>query len=196
MLKPLNLQASLVTAGILRTMTHTISTKTHKHSLMSFDWSELQRCHDIMLFLCKTLAEEFLNLNIGVVISPPTLEGRIVSHWVSHFLFTLSRRGVVNLYTEETNEENIFAIMREHEKNVHGQNVLVVNHFLTQEDTSILPTINAVRRCGGKVVGIGIIFKNNLDIQMNDKTKLVPLVNVQIPEYEPADCPYCRAIQA
>jgi orotate phosphoribosyltransferase len=136
---------------------------------------------DMATKLCAALAALFKDQRIDVVIAP-ALGGVFVSHETARAL------GVRALFAERVNGtltlRRGFAIRP-------GERVLVVEDVITT-GKSTRETIEVVKQAGGTVVAAASLVDRS-----GGKTELgVPyrsLVTLEVPSYEAASCPLCKA---
>jgi orotate phosphoribosyltransferase len=131
--------------------------------------------------LCSALAEILGNIGASVV-AAPALGGVLVAHEVARAL------GVRAVFTER--QEGVMTLRRGFTLNL-GEPTLVVEDVITT-GLSTRETIQCVEQAGGKVVGAGALIDRSggaADLGL-PKTALVTL---KIQNYNPADCPLCKA---
>jgi len=141
--------------------------------------------------LCLEIAKNFMDNNIQVVIAP-AIGGVILSQWIAKHLTTLTKKEVLSVYAEKTNDGNSFIIKRGYDKLVVGKNVLVVEDVLTTGG-SAKKVVEATRAIGGKVVGLGVLC-NRGGITKEDVAcvpKLFSLINMKFDAWDEAKCPLC-----
>src|SRR5574340_627715 len=136
---------------------------------------------DIATQLCSALAAHFKEQRIEAVIAP-ALGGVFVSHETARAL------GVRALFAERVNGE---LTLRRGFSIKPGERLLVVEDVITT-GKSTRETIDVVKRAGGVVVAAGSLIDRS-----GGKAALgVPyesLVTLDVPSYEPAVCPMCKA---
>jgi len=157
--------------------------------------------------LCKTTAGFFIDDDVEIVIAP-AVGGIILSQWTAHHLSELLGREVLGVYAEkevisisdpedkgrkcfiETGE---FVIKRGYDKLVANKNVLVVEDVLTTGG-SAKKVVEAVRKLGGNVVGLGVLCNRGgiTPSDVADPPKLFALVNVKLDSWDEVDCPLCN----
>ena len=131
--------------------------------------------------LCSELAGKLRHLGAAVV-AAPALGGVIVSHEVARAL------GVRALFTER--QEGVMTLRRGFSFKP-GEPVLVVEDVITTGG-STRETMNTVEQAGGKVVGVGALIDRSggaVDIGV----PMASLVTLKVQNYDPADCPLCKA---
>ncbi|MCE9549058.1 phosphoribosyltransferase [Candidatus Nomurabacteria bacterium] len=140
--------------------------------------------------VCKLFAEKYKDKNIEVVVGP-ALGGIILSQWTASFLSELTGKEVLGIYTEKT--ENCGQVFtRGYDGYVKGKKVLVVEDIITT-GLSSLKTAEAVKTCGGEVVGVCAMVNKNKDINsISSEYSISALTNLYIDTYEAKDCPLCK----
>ncbi len=129
--------------------------------------------------LCKLIVQHFEEADVELVVGP-TLGGMIVAFEVARQL------GVRSIYAERVGQGRDFR--RGYPINP-GERVLVVDDILTT-GTSILEVIQAVKRHGGEVAGVGVLV-NRSQGEVDLGVPLFSCHHVSIPTYIPEDCPLC-----
>lgn len=140
--------------------------------------------------LCRMIAQHFEGEGIQVV-AGPALGGMIIAFEVARHL------GVRSIYAEREGEGRAF---RRGFAIEPGERALVVDDVLTT-GASILEVIKAVKRCGGEIVGAGVLVdrsQGGVDlVRLADSDTSfggVPFFSchqVFIPTYAPEECPLC-----
>lgn len=157
--------------------------------------------------LCKTLARQFRDDKVEVVIAP-AIGGVILSQWTAYHLSDMNDCNVLSVYAEKEIvpipdpegknrqcfvETGCFSIKREYDKVVSGKRVLVVEDVLTTGG-SARKVVITTRAVGGEVVGLGVLC-NRGGVAPQDVAnvpKLIALVNVNLDAYDETDCPLCK----
>ena len=129
--------------------------------------------------LCKELAAKFKEDNVNVVIGP-ALGGIVVSYEVARAL------GARSIFAER--EEGRMTLRR-------GFNIEKNDRALVVEDVvttggSTKEVIDIVKRSGAHLTGIGVIVDRSKGVDFKDK--FISLLKIDIPAFEPADCPLCK----
>lgn len=138
--------------------------------------------------LCRMIANEFTHDDVQVVIAP-AVGGVILSQWTTHHLSLFGLK-VFGVYADKVDDG--FAIKRGYDKLVSGKRTLVVEDVLTTGG-SVKKVIEAVRACGGNVVGVGAICnRGGITAQDLDVPKFVALMDVKLQAWDEADCPLCK----
>ncbi len=160
--------------------------------------------------LARALAEQFTMDEVEVTIGP-AVGGALFARDVARELQCLTQKKVHPVYAEKIGKtkftptmhkqqpfglqgEQQFAIGRGYDRLVAGKNVLAIEDLLTTGD-SAKQVIEAVRACGGNVVGLGALW-NRGGVRPEDVgnvPKLFSLINVDLEKFDPADCPLCKA---
>jgi len=141
--------------------------------------------------LCREIAKRFLDDNVSVVIAP-AIGGVILSQWTAYHLSEMGECKVAGVYAEKSEGGNAFVINRGYGKLVSGRRVLVVEDILNTGGTA-RKVIEAVRRVGGNVVGLGALC-NRGEITPHDVgsvPRLEALVNVKLDAWDKEACPLC-----
>lgn len=111
----------------------------------------------------------------------PAIGGIIVAHETARALGTRA------LFTER--ESSVMALRRGFRLR-EGERVLVVEDVVTTGG-STRETIEAVRRAGGVVVGAAsVVDRSGGAVALG--IRRVALLTLDVPSYEPRDCPQCR----
>jgi orotate phosphoribosyltransferase len=127
------------------------------------------------------LAEKVRHLGAAVV-AAPALGGILVAHELARAL------GVRALFTER--QEGAMTLRRGFSL-ASGELTLVVEDVITT-GLSTRETIQCVEQAGGKVVGTGALIDRSGGAADLGLPKAA-LVTLQIQNYNPADCPLCKA---
>lgn len=128
----------------------------------------------------RALAANFSGDQIDAVVAP-AVGGIIVAHETARAL------GVRAIFTER--EAGVMTLRRGFSLN-SDEMVLVVEDVITTGG-STRETIDAVTRAGGRVVGAGSIVDRSdgkVDLGMHRSA----LMTLDVPSYEPAQCPLCQ----
>lgn len=147
------------------------------HSTRYLQCAKLLQYPDLAEKIGASIAEGFAGLRIDVV-AAPAIGGIIVAHEVARAL------GVRCVFSERENDVMTFRRGLE----VHeGERAVVVEDVITTGGSSV-ETMNAVRACGGTVVGLGSIIdrsggKAKLEFPIN------ALLKVDFPVYHPDNLP-------
>ncbi|MGB3073575.1 MAG: phosphoribosyltransferase family protein [Candidatus Moraniibacteriota bacterium] len=157
--------------------------------------------------LSRMIAIEFANDCVDVVIAP-AVGGVILSQWIAyHLSMVLGASDVLGVYAEKETEAvadpegkgrkcyietGNFVIKRGSDKLIQGKRVLVAEDVINTGG-SVRKTIEAVRQCGGVVVGVGALCnRGGVTMQDLDVPKFVPLMEVTLDAWDEADCPLCE----
>jgi orotate phosphoribosyltransferase len=132
--------------------------------------------------LGRALAELFKDHSVGCVVSP-ALGGLIIGHEVGRGL------GVRALFVERDRSGQM-ALRRGFELK-HGERVLVIEDVWTTGG-STREAIGVVEQEGGLCVAAGaLIDRSGGRLELNVPARA--LLEMDVPSYEPDDCPQCRA---
>jgi|SRR5215469_692141 len=132
--------------------------------------------------LGRELASQFANMAISCVVSP-ALGGIIVGHEVARAM------GVRSLFVERDRSGQM-ALRRGFEFKT-GERVLVVEDVWTTGG-STRETIGVVEQEGGLAVAAGaLVDRSGGKLELNVPSRA--LLELDVPSYEPEDCPQCRA---
>lgn len=148
--------------------------------------------------LCKEIAEHFGFYNVEVV-AGPSIGGVILVQWVAHWLNLfrsddVQLRRVLAVYAEEEGEgdQKIRVFKRGYDKLIPGKRVLAVEDVLTTGG-SAKRVIEAVRKLGGEVVGLGVLCNRGgvrpEDVGINE---IFALVNLSMESWPAGECPLCN----
>jgi orotate phosphoribosyltransferase len=132
--------------------------------------------------LGRALAELFKDLNVACVVSP-ALGGILVGYEVARAL------GVRSLFSERDKSGQM--ALRRGFQIQPGERVLVIEDVWTTGG-STRETIGVVEQEGGLVVAAGaLIDRTGGTLELNVSARA--LLEMEVPSYEPDDCPLCRA---
>ena len=132
--------------------------------------------------LGRALAEQFNNLEISCVVAP-AMGGITIGYEVARTL------GVRSLWVER-DKSGQMALRRGWEIKP-AERVLVIEDVWTTGG-STRETIGVVQQEGGQVVAAGaLIDRTNGRLDLNVPAHA--LLTLQVPTYEPADCPLCKS---
>lgn len=172
---------------------------------------------DLITKLCGFFAEYFIEYNVEVVIAP-AIGGVVLSYCTADILSMAGSKKVLSVYAEKVEKpgsalwhicfglrklwkkipqlgqpsKNDFVIKRGFDKLITGKRVLVLEDVITTGG-SIKKVIDAVRGCGGTVVGLGAICnrsgKSVCDVL--DVPVFFPLIEIPFETWDEKDCPLC-----
>lgn len=134
--------------------------------------------------LCASITESARGLGVQTV-AGPTTGGIILAHEVARQL------GVRAVYAERAPD----GAGREFRRGFllqPGERVLVVDDIMSTGG-SVQETIDAVRRAGAEVVGVGVLVDRSAGQASFAGLPLIALWDVSIPAYLPEDCPQCAS---
>jgi orotate phosphoribosyltransferase len=128
----------------------------------------------------RELAARFAGETVGAVVAP-AIGGIIVAHETARAL------GSRALFTER--ESGVMTLRRGFRLDA-GERVLVVEDVVTTGG-STRETIEAVKRAGGVVVGAGsVVDRSGGAVALG--IRRVSLLKLDVPAYDPKDCPLCK----
>lgn len=131
--------------------------------------------------LCHLIAQHFKKDNVQVV-AGPTTGGIILAFEVAKQL------GVKGIFAEKEGRDRVF---RRGFTINPGERILIVDDVLSTGG-SITEVVNAVRKLGGNIIGIGVLLDRSE--QKNDfGVPLFSCLSVTTATYKPAECPLCAA---
>jgi orotate phosphoribosyltransferase len=132
--------------------------------------------------LCRMIADHFRDQKIDVVAGPTT--GGITLAFE-----TAKQLGVRGIFAEKMGEKE-----RAFKRGFNiepGERVLIVDDILTTGG-SIRQTIDAVKKLGGNIIGIGVMVDRS-EQEMDFGVPLFSCLRAETITYPPEDCPLCRA---
>ncbi len=132
--------------------------------------------------LCRLIAEHFRKSRVQVV-AGPTTGGVILAYEVGRQL------GVRGIFAEKS--ESGGREFRRGFRIAPGERVLIVDDILTKGG-SIRDTIDAVKRLGGNIVGIGVLVDRSPD-KVDFGFPFFSCHRTEVITYEPQQCPLCAA---
>lgn len=107
-------------------------------------------------FLAGNLAGRFHRRKIGSVVGAFMTPSCIIATAVGQELDRLAGPVKTAFVSEEPTEMPCFFLQEFYRPVVEGENVLIIDDFITDSDWT-LAIINEVRRRGGRVIGLGVI---------------------------------------
>ncbi len=144
--------------------------------------------------LCRSMASSYDADSVDVV-AGPTIGGVVLSQWVAHHLNARRKSGeTLSVYAEEeetaTGKTRIFK--RGYDTLLAGKNVLVVEDVLNTGG-SARKVIEAVRSCGGIVVGLSVLC-NRGAVRSEDigGVEIQALTEVTLQAWDESECPLCQ----
>jgi orotate phosphoribosyltransferase len=145
--------------------------------------------------LCWKIAESFAFLErIPDIVIAPAIGGVILSQWTAHALSEIASKEVLALYAEKDADGEGFVVKREYDKLLPDKRIVVVEDILTTGG-SVKKVVEAVRRLGGNVIGVGAICNRGgvTSADVGSVRKLFALLNVKLDAWDEADCPMCKS---
>lgn len=131
--------------------------------------------------LCRLIAQNFKNYKVQAVAGPTT--GGII------LAFEIARQmGVKSMFAEKEDEERVFR--RGFTINA-GDRVLVVDDILTTGG-SIFEVIQAVKKLGGIVIGVGVLVDRS-EKKVEFGVPLFSCLRSATRVYQPSECPLCAS---
>lgn len=152
-----------------------------RHSKRFMQTAQVLQYANLTERLCHSLAEQFQNERIDVVISP-AVGGILVGYEVSRIL------GVKNIFCERENGE--MRLRRGFEID-HGARVLVIEDVVTTGG-SVKEVINIVEQVGGIIAGVGVLVDRS-NRAVNFGYPLRSLLSIAIDSYPADQCPLCES---
>lgn len=131
--------------------------------------------------ICKSLAQNYINEGINVVIGP-AMGAVQMSYEVSRHL------GVRNIFTER-NKEGIMELRRGFFINP-GEKVLIVED-VTTTGNSVREVMEIVKSNGGVIAGIGCVADRSGG-KIDFGTKFTPVISLDIESWLPENCELCK----
>lgn len=132
--------------------------------------------------LCRMIADHFRGDGVQVV-AGPTTGGIILAYEVGRLL------GVRGIFAEKDDAGG-----RSFQRGFRiepGERALLVDDILTTGG-SIREVLDAVRRSGGEVAGVGVLADRTAG-RVNFGVPLYACLSLEIESYPPDDCPLCKA---
>jgi len=131
--------------------------------------------------LCALIAEHFRS-RLPTVVVGPTTGGVILSFETARIL------GIRGIFAEKEGDGRA---LRRDFKIAPGENVLVVDDVLTT-GKSVVETLDAVRRVGGNVIGVGVLVDRSESLPLFG-AELFSCLKAPAVVYAPDACPFCAA---
>lgn len=144
--------------------------------------------------LCRMMAMPFLvDLSGGRppdAVVGPAVGGVILSQYVAASLAT-QEKSCEALYADK-DDKGGYALKRGYGKRVTGKRVLVVEDILTT-GASARAAVEAVRSCGGKVIGVAaLVNRGNVTAKdVGDVPVLHTLLDIKLESFTESACPLC-----
>src|SRR3990167_4736361 len=146
----------------------------------------------------KMFAEKFKDLDIDVVVAP-AIGGTLLSQWTAFYLSEIKGKEVLGVYTEKDKgtlagaAESAQIFRRGYDKFVKGKKVLVLEDLVTT-GMLVKKTVETVRKTGGEVLAVGVMF-NRVPDKINSDFIGAPfyaLANFPAQAFDEAVCPLCK----
>jgi len=171
--------------GAMVTNSHVVYT-SGRHGTAYINKDALYPHTEDTSYLCRALAENFLDHNVEIVIAP-AVGAIILSQWVAHHLTSLSGKEVFAVYADKENGD--FTIKRGYDKFVTGKRVLVIEDILTT-GSSVRKVVKETKKIGGNIVGLGALC-NRGGVTPKDVgyvPELYPLMRTKLDTWDEAEC--------
>jgi orotate phosphoribosyltransferase len=122
----------------------------------------------------------------------PAIGGVILAHSAAHFLSLDGRRVRAVFADKDEKVKGRFEILRGYDKHIAGKRVLVVEDIITT-GSSVLGTVEAVRRIGGTVLGVAALCNRGRGVTAETigVPKLNQLVTMDLETWDADHCPLC-----
>ena len=130
--------------------------------------------------LCRIIADHFRDRDVQVV-AGPTTGGVILAYEVARQL------GVRGIFAENSDKEG--REFRRGFKIDPGERVLIVDDVFTRGG-SIRDTIDAIKKLGGEIVGIGVLIDRSPE-KIDLELPFFSCHRVEVTTYKPEECPLC-----
>jgi len=115
----------------------------------------------------------------GPAIAGAVLASPIANHFMKSFVYP------------EKGLNKTMCFNRGYDKVIRNKNVLIVEDIITTGN-SVMSTINAIKDCGGKPVGVVCIWNRSGNKSLFD-IPLYSLITEEVMSYLPEECPFCEA---
>lgn len=139
---------------------------------------------------CKVIRNMWSKLALYInrfdIITGPAIAGAVLAGPISYQFVDK-----IFVYPEKIDGEMVFR--RGYNKIIKGKRVWLIEDIITT-GSSIDKTIKAVLKCGGKVVGISVIWdRSKFWVPADNNIQFFPLISEYVSSYEPEECPDCQA---
>lgn len=142
--------------------------------------------------LAQLLAELVRPFDAEILCGPAT-GGLIVAQWTAYAIGLPAVFAEHNASRTAQQLRGEFAFHRGYDRLVAGKRVMVVDDVVNT-GLSIRQTAAAVQAAGGQVVAAGaLVHRGNVDAAGLGVPEYVYLMEYDIPDWPPAECPLCRA---
>lgn len=183
----------LTIAGAVITGSHIVYT-SGKHGDAYVNKDAIYVHTGITSELCQIMASEYQPDQVDVV-AGPTIGGVVLSQWVAHHLNLRRQTGeTYSVYAEEEEDSTgkIRVFKRGYDKLLQGKNVVVVEDILNTGG-SARKVIDAVRKCGGNVVGLSVLCnRGGVGPQDVGGVPVRALMDVSLQAWDEDECPLCK----
>ena len=142
--------------------------------------------------LCHAIAKHFAKEKVETVIAPAT-GGIVLSEWTARHLTEMNGQSVNSVYADKSKDGDVFIIKNSYEKLISNKRILVVEDILNTGG-SAKKVIEATRKIGGKVIGLGAICNRGEVIEKDvaNVPKIFSLLKLTLDAWEEKDCPLCK----
>lgn len=153
-----------------------------RHSPEYWEKARVLQYPEFTEHLCKMIADHFRDYKIDVV-AGPTTPGIIISYETARQL------GVRSIFAERS--ESGGRVFRRGFSIEPGERVLVVDDIMTTGG-SVRDVIDAVRKPGGNVVGVGVLVLRSAE-EPDFGAPFYACHRTEVVTYSPEECPQCKA---
>lgn len=180
-------------AGAIISDDHFVYTKGD-HGNAYVDKAKVSTDTQKLSILCKEIANQFVDDDVDVVVGPVTV-GLAIAQWVAHGMngYITRRYGISALFADKGEKlpdgTTSFVLKRGYDELVRGKRVLVVDD-ICNSGGSVRNVVCAVRECGGKVVGVGVLC-NRGGVTARDLggvPRLFALMNITLQKWSEEEC--------
>lgn len=200
-----NVLRILVGARAIITNSHVVL-RSRKHSSVYVDKRRVWVHPKLASLLCLEIAERFADDHVEVVVAP-AMGGIVMAQWIAYHLRRITGKQILAVHAEKETrsipdperkgrscsyETGKFLIPGEHVEDVARRRALVADDIATTGG-SLREVVEAVRRTGGNVVGVGILCNRGkiTSASAGDVPKFIALANVEADVWDEKDCPLC-----
>lgn len=180
--------------GVLITDSHIVYT-SGRHGSAYINKDAVFPYTRIIKRLCGEIADHFGRVDVDIV-AGPAIGGAILAQYVAYYLCRPEdQKEVLAIYAEEAIDEKgekIKIFKRGYDKRIPGKRVLVVEDVLTTGG-SAKKVIEAVRKLGGEVVGLGVLCnRGEVKPENVGVEEIFALSEIKMDSYPEEDCPLCK----